>query len=127
MYIHNLKRKLSPSPIYRGQAPAEPGLAVNPQTTHFLDRVRGLGVRRGQRFRVLSVLQPLVGHVLRPLLLMIVAGREQVLQALPVLVQVHPGRPGDGPQAVGVVVPVRFQHLQNNTVTMITSIVITTA
>lgn len=90
---------------------------------HFLDCVRGVVIRR--RFRVLPVLQPLVCHVLCAFLV-IVAGHEKVLQTLPMLIQVHTGRPGDGPQTVGVVVPVRFQHLNNgnnnNYITALTGI-----
>lgn len=97
--------------------------AAHAQVLKSVDRVRGQ-VRRGRRpfgsgvlLQHVLLLQLLVGHVLgtfpvaRPT---IVARREQVLQALPVLVQVHSGRTGDQPQTVGIIVPVRFQHLIYN-------------
>lgn len=70
---------------------------VHAQVSELVDCVRRrVGeVGRGRGSFVLPVLQHLVGHVLGAFLdvsrTAVVAGREQILQTLPVLVQVHPG------------------------------------
>jgi len=107
----------TPHPITSNQVCGRRGSStvVHVQVLQFFDRVcrrAGIGFRPGSF--VLAILQHLVDRVLGAFLdvrTTVVSGCEQILQALPMLVQVHPSRPGDQPQTVGVVVSVRFQHL----------------